>query len=133
MRTRTFTALLDQAAERDVATSEQNGREPEETMSDDNIMCIVNAPRIEIVLVPENQAQREGDEVEDDTLLDAYLIMHLPDGTNVNLKLDGGPFDVEAGTNLLAAVATTVGEKYAPPEARGAEPSVTFDAKLRKH
>jgi hypothetical protein len=53
------------------------------TMSDDNIMCIVNAPRIEIVLVPENQAQHEGDEVEDDTLLDAYLIMHLPDGTNV--------------------------------------------------
>jgi hypothetical protein len=40
-------------------------------MSDDKIMCIVNAPRIEIVLVPENQAQREGDEVEDDTLLDA--------------------------------------------------------------
>jgi hypothetical protein len=38
--------------------------------------------------------------------------MHLPDGTNVNLKLDGGPFDVEAGTNLLAAIATTVGEKY---------------------
>jgi hypothetical protein len=37
-------------------------------MSDDTIMCIVNAPRIEIVLVPENQAQREGDEVEDDTL-----------------------------------------------------------------
>jgi len=62
------------------------------------IMCIVNAPRIEIVLVPENQAQREGDEVEDDTLLDAYLIMRLPDGTNVNLKLDGGPFDLEAGT-----------------------------------
>jgi hypothetical protein len=58
-------------------------------------MCIVNAPRIEIVLVPENQAQREGDEVEDDTLLDAYLIMHLPDGTNVNLKLDGGPFDLD--------------------------------------
>jgi hypothetical protein len=102
-------------------------------MSDDKIMCIVNAPRIEIVLVPENQAQREGDEVEDDTLLDAYLIMHLPDGTNVNLKLDGGPFDVEAGTNLLAAIATTVGEKYAPSEARGAEPSVTFDAKSRKH
>jgi len=96
-------------------------------------MCIVNAPRIEIVLVPENQAQREGDEVEDDTLLDAYLIMRLPDGTNVNLKLDGGPFDLEAGTNLLAAIATTVGEKYAPSEARGAEPSVTFDAKLRKH
>ena len=85
-------------------------------MSDDKIMCIVNAPRIEIVLVPENQAQREGDEVEDDTLLDAYLIMHLPDGTNVNLKLDGGPFDVEAGTNLLAAITTTVGEKYAPPK-----------------
>ena len=102
-------------------------------MSDDKIMCIVNAPRTEIVLVPENQAQREGDEVEDDTLLDAYLIMHLPDGTNVNLKLDGGPFDVEAGANLLAAIASTVGEKYAPSEARGAEPSVTFDAKLRKH
>jgi hypothetical protein len=57
-------------------------------MSDDKIMCIVNAPRIEIVLVPENQAQREGDEVEDDTLLDAYLMLHLPDGTNVKLKLD---------------------------------------------
>jgi hypothetical protein len=51
----------------------------------------------------------------------------------VNLKLDGGPFDVEAGTNLLAAIAATVGEKYASPEARGAEPSVTFDGKLRKH
>jgi hypothetical protein len=59
-------------------------------MSDDKIMCIVNSPRIEIVLVPENQAHREGDELEDDTLLDAYFIMHLPDGTNVNLKLDGG-------------------------------------------
>src|SRR5947199_7456310 len=87
-------------------------------MYDDNIMCIVNAPRIEIVLVPENQAQCEGDEVEDDTLLDAYLIMHLPDGTNVNLKLDGGPFDVEAGTNLLAGIATTVGQKYAPTGCR---------------
>src|SRR4029434_926373 len=96
--------------------SEQNRRGP--TMSDDKIMCIVNAPRIEIVLVPENQAQRDGDEVEDDTLLDAYLVMHLPDGTNVNLKLDGGPFDVEAGTNLLAATATTVGGKNAPPPTR---------------
>jgi hypothetical protein len=93
----------------------------------------VNAPRIEIVLVPENQAQCEGDEVEDDTLLNAYLIMHLPDGTNVNLKLDGGPFDLEAGANLLTAIASTMGEKYAPPEARGAGPSATFDAKLRKH
>jgi hypothetical protein len=83
-------------------------------MSDDKIMCIVNAPRIEIVLVPENQAQREGDEVEDDTLLDAYLIMHLPDGTNVNLKLDGGPFDVEAGANLLAAtrVRSSISSQY---------------------
>jgi hypothetical protein len=51
----------------------------------------------------------------------------------VNLKLDGGPFDVEAGANLLAAIASTVGEKYAPSEARGAEPLVTFDGKLRKH
>ena len=65
-------------------------------MSDDKIICIVNAPRIEIVLVPENQAQCEGDEVEDDTLLDAYLIMHLPDGTNVNLKLDATPITTTA-------------------------------------
>src|SRR4029434_9146439 len=111
--------------------SEQNRRGP--TMSDDKIMCIVNAPRIEIVLVPENQAQRDGDEVEDDTLLDAYLIMHLPDGTNVNLKLDGGPFDVEGGANLLAAIALTAGEQYARSKARGVEPLVTLDAKLRKH
>src|SRR5258707_7470876 len=95
-------------------------------MSDDKIMRIVNAPRIEIVLVPENQAQREGAEVEHDTLLDAYLIMHLPDGTNVNLKLDGGPFDVEAGTKLLSAIATTVGGKKNPPQAPGGEPSATF-------
>jgi hypothetical protein len=70
-------------------------------MSDDKIMCIVNAPRIEIVLVPQNQAQHEGDEVEDDTLLDAYLMLHLHDGMNVNLKLDGGPFDLAGERTFL--------------------------------
>src|SRR5260370_28216522 len=89
------------------------------TMSDDKIICIVNAPRIEIVLVPENQAQCEGDEVEDDTLLDAYLIMHLPDGTNVNLKLDGGPFDVEAGKKHLSTLACPTRRDKAPPHAPG--------------
>ena len=36
-------------------------------MSDDKIMCIVNAPRIEIVLAPEDQSSVEGDEVADNT------------------------------------------------------------------
>jgi hypothetical protein len=92
-------------------------------MSDDTIMmCVVNAPRIEVVLVPEDQSRVEGAEIADDTLVNAYVIMHLPDGTNMNLKLDGGPFDLEAGHNLLVAIAKTMGEKYAPPEAQ-----------LRKH
>jgi hypothetical protein len=58
-------------------------------------------------------------------------MLHQPDGNNVQLRLDNGPFDYERGWDLVLAIATTVAEKYAP-SAAGALPSSHFDAKLLK-
>jgi hypothetical protein len=71
-------------------------------MSDDKIMCIVNAPRIEIVLVPENQAQREGDEVEDDSLLDGSATAPL-----------GLGWSTTAAIGRIPVTKRTIGERLA--------------------
>jgi hypothetical protein len=89
-------------------------------------MAIAHAPRLEVVLSPEGPARAEGEEIDDGTLFNAYLIMHQLDGTVANFRLDAGPFTYDEGVNFIAAVCTTVGEM------RGATPSADLDAKFRK-
>ena len=55
------------------------------------------APRVEVVLVPEEQPT-SADQVAlaAGTLFDAYLVLHVPDGEPPKtIRLDGGPFDKE--------------------------------------
>jgi hypothetical protein len=59
-------ALVDHATQ-SAMQRRKSSKKPEAPMSDDKIMCIVNAPRIEIVLAPEDQSSVEGDEVADNT------------------------------------------------------------------
>jgi hypothetical protein len=62
------------------------------------------------------------------------VMVYTPDGDNIKLLLDNGPFDHERGRNLILAIAMMVAKKYAPSRVRaGALPSSHFDAKLRKH
>jgi hypothetical protein len=39
-------------------------------------------------------------------------MVYTPDGDNIKLLLDNGPFDHERGRKLILAIATTVAEKY---------------------
>jgi hypothetical protein len=73
------------------------------------------APRVEVVLVPEEQPT-SADQVAlaAGTLFDAYLVLHVPDGEPPKtIRLDGGPFDKEGAINIILATYSTLTEKYA--------------------
>jgi hypothetical protein len=94
------------------------------------------APRVEVVLVPEEQPT-SADQVAlaAGTLFDAYLVLHVPDGEPPKtIRLDGGPFDKEGAINIILATYSTLTEKYAEAHLkRGATPSAVYDAKIEKN
>ena len=68
------------------------------------------APRVEVVLVPEEQPT-SADQVAlaAGTLFDAYLVLHVPDGEPPKtIRLDGGPFDKEGAINIILATYSTL-------------------------
>ena len=94
------------------------------------------APRVEVVLVPEEQPT-SADQVAlaAETLFDAYLVLHVPDGEPPKtIRLDGGPFDKEGAINIILATYSTLTEKYAEAHLkRGETPSAVYDAKIEKN
>jgi hypothetical protein len=94
------------------------------------------APRVEVVLVPEEQPT-SADQVAlaAGTLFDAYLVLHVPDGEPPKtIRLDGGPFDKEGAINIILATYSTLTEKYAEAHLkRGETPSAVYDAKIEKN
>ena len=94
------------------------------------------APRVEVVLVPEEQPT-SADQVAlaAGTLFDAYLVLHLPDGEPPKtIRLDGGPFDKEGAINIILATYSTLTEKYAEAHLKRSEtPSAVYDAKIEKN
>jgi hypothetical protein len=94
------------------------------------------APRVEVVLVPEEQPT-SADQVAlaAGTLFDAYLVLHVPDGEPPKtIRLDGGPFDKEGAINIILATYSTLTEKYAEAHLkRGGTPSAVYDAKIEKN
>jgi hypothetical protein len=96
----------------------------------------VRAPRVEVVLVPEEQPT-SADQVAlaAGTLFDAYLVLHVPDGEPPKtIRLDGGPFDKEGAINIILATYSTLTEKYAEAHLkRGETPSAVYDAKIEKN
>jgi hypothetical protein len=74
----------------------------------------VQAPRIEIVLLP------EGDPNKPSTLFDIGLILHVPDGKRPEaVRVHGGPFDRGAAWEKLATMWMEIGEQYADPTQGG--------------
>ena len=93
------------------------------------------APRVEVVLVPEEQpTSADQVAVAAGTLFDAYLVLHVPDGEPPKtIRLDGGPFDKEGAINIILATYSTLTEKYAEAHLkRGATPSAVYDAKIEE-
>ena len=94
------------------------------------------APRVEVVLVPEEQPT-SADQVAlaAGTLFDAYLVLHVPDGEPPKtIRLDGGPFDKEGAINIILATYSTLTEKYAEAHLKRSEtPSAVYDAKIEKN
>jgi hypothetical protein len=91
------------------------------------------APRVEVVLVPEEQpTSADQVAVAAGTLFDAYLVLHVPDGEPPKtIRLDGGPFDKEGAINIILATYSTLTEKYAEAHLkRGETPSAVYDAKI---
>ncbi len=83
--------------------AEKANKQPRET---------VRAPRIEVVLSPDDQTGRS-------KLYNAWLVLHVPDGRDpTTVPLDGGPFDQDAAIRLLLSIYATVGEKFATVEAK---------------
>ena len=94
------------------------------------------APRVEVVLVPEEQpASAHQVALAAGTLFDAYLVLHVPDGEPPKtIRLDGGPFDKEGAINIILATYSTLTEKYAEAHLkRGETPSAVYDAKIEKN
>ena len=76
----------------------------------------VSAPRIEVVLLPDEAKANLNVPT---TLFDICLVLHLPDGQPPEtIRLDDGPFDRNGAVERLAEIWITIGEKFAPPEAK---------------
>jgi hypothetical protein len=71
----------------------------------DKAMRFISAPRVEVLLIPLDQAKNSVS-----MLYEACLVLHVPDGKPpTTIRLDHGPFDQDGAYNiLLAAFATLV-------------------------
>lgn len=77
------------------------------------------APRVEVVLVPEEQPT-SADQVAlaAGTLFDAYLVLHVPDGEPPKtIRLDGGPFDKEGAINVSGVFPPSCSERHSSEDA----------------
>jgi hypothetical protein len=69
------------------------------------------APRIEIVLVPD---EREANVNKQSTLFDLFLMLHVPDGKDpLPVRVGGGPFDRDKAALKLSRIWMEIGEHYA--------------------
>ena len=74
----------------------------------------VSAPRIEIVLVPEN-----GDPNASTTLFDIWPVLHVPDGSApTTVRVDDGPFDRDDAAMKLSEMWMGIGDMFAEPQAK---------------
>ena len=72
---------------------------------------IVDAPRIEILLTPDDQ-DREGD-IKPGTLFDLRLVLHLPEGQPAqSVLLNDGPFDREGAATRLSEIWGYLRDRY---------------------
>jgi len=96
----------------------------------DKAMHFISAPRVEVLLIPVDQADQNSASM----LFEVYLTLHVPDGRPpTTIRLDHGPFDQDGAYNILLAAFATLGEKYAPAGALGdVLPSSEYDAKIDK-
>lgn len=68
------------------------------------------APKIEIVFAA-NAQQAD--------LADCYLVPHAPDGNPpVTVLVDGGPFDMKSGMELVQEMWAAIGKRFAVPTAK---------------
>jgi len=76
------------------------------------LKSFIDAPRMEVVLVPD-----DGTSVNKaSSLFDLWLVLRLPDGKPPEtICVDGGPFDRDSVCEKLAEIWMTVGERFAGP------------------
>ena len=75
----------------------------------------VQAPRIEIVLVPDE----ERDINNPSSLFDVWLVAHTPDGKKpTTVRVDGGPFDRNAATGKVTEIWAALNKQFADPSLR---------------
>jgi hypothetical protein len=75
----------------------------------------VAAPRIEIMLVPDSDADNLNAE---SALFDLYLVLHIPDGKlPTTVRADGGPYDRHDAALKLSEMWVQIGEQFAEPMA----------------
>jgi len=73
----------------------------------------VDAPRMQIVLIPEGDAINSPS-----TLFDIWLVLHMPDGkAPTTVRVDGGPYNREGALGKLADMWGAIGKQYAEPTA----------------
>jgi hypothetical protein len=71
---------------------------------------IVAAPRIQVVLTPEDVDQNLN---APSSLFDLWLVLYLPGKEPVRVRVDGGPFNRNDATTKLSEIWLQIGEKYA--------------------
>ena len=73
----------------------------------------VDAPRMQIVLIPESDTINSPS-----ALFDIWLVLHMPEGKDpTTVRVDGGPYNREGAIRKLADMWGEIGKQYAEPTA----------------
>jgi hypothetical protein len=81
----------------------------------------VQAPRIEVVLVPENVA----DVNRSTATFDIWLVLHLPSGDPETIRVDDGPFSRDDAVHRMSEIWMDIGARWAEETAKfGSAPRV---------
>jgi hypothetical protein len=69
----------------------------------------IDAPRIQIVLVPESERNINSPSA----LFDIWLVLHMPDGKPpTTVRINGGPYDRDSAAMRLATIWGELGERH---------------------